>query len=43
MNTNELYKFYRSFLENVKNAEECGISAEELWKTLYMPHLVANK
>lgn len=35
------YELYESYLNNVKLAEECGISAEELWNTLYKPHVIA--
>lgn len=30
-----------SYDENIQVAEECGISAEELWNTLYRPHIQA--
>ena len=30
-----------SYDENIQGAAECGISAEELWSTLYAPHIQA--
>ena len=30
-----------SYDENIQGAAECGISAEELWITLYAPHIQA--
>lgn len=30
-----------SYDENIQGAAECGISTEELWNTLYAPHIQA--
>lgn len=30
-----------SYDENIQGANECDISAEELWNTLYAPHIQA--
>lgn len=37
----EVINLLESYEKNIHVAEECGITAEELWDTLYKPHLIA--
>ena len=39
--TKRVVELLNSYDENIQVAEECGISAEELWNTLYRPHMQA--
>lgn len=37
--TKEIIELLKSYEENIKMAEDVGISQEELWNTLYKPHI----
>lgn len=37
----KVIELLNSYDKTIQTAEECGISAEELWNTLYRPHMQA--
>ena len=39
--TKRVIELLNSYDKTIQTAEECGISAEELWNTLYRPHIQA--
>ena len=40
MKESKILKLIESYEKNISIAEDCGITAEELWNTLYKPWLV---